>query len=449
MADLLEFSSRVIDSGVADAPVNRVTQELSELRDDLAIVESFSHSVVVDSGDGLIAFDTSAGNTGRAVVDEIARWRPQPVTHLMYTHGHVDHVGGSREFAARWESPVVVGHSNVAHRFDRYEHTNNWNLDINLRQFGGIRADLNLGLVTDDDDPASDFAPASSERKWRSFLPKGTLRPTLEVDDHHSMTIGAVDIEAHHARAETDDHLWFWLPQSKTIMAGDFLIWNFPNAGNPQKVQRYPGEWAAALRAMAAMDPELIVPAHGLPITGNERIQRVLNDIASALEYLVSTVVHLMNDGATLDEIIHTVSLPTDTLALPYLRPLYDEPEFVVRNIWRMYGGWWDKAPSRLKPAPDARLAEVLASMTGGPDALLTEAERQATANDLRVACHLADLAGWAAPDEPEVHERRSAIYLLRRKSEPSLMAKGIFAAAAKESQAVVDANSGADTDKN
>jgi glyoxylase-like metal-dependent hydrolase (beta-lactamase superfamily II) len=133
----------------------------------------------------------------------------------MYTHGHADHVGGSREFAARWESPVVVGHSNVAHRFDRYEHTNNWNLDINLRQFGGIRADLNLGLVTDDDDPASDFAPASSERRWRSFLPKGTLRPTLEVDDHHSMTIGAVDIEAHHARGETDDHLWFWLPSRR------------------------------------------------------------------------------------------------------------------------------------------------------------------------------------------------------------------------------------------
>lgn len=39
MGDLLELSSRVIDSGVADAPVNRVTEELSELADDLAIVE--------------------------------------------------------------------------------------------------------------------------------------------------------------------------------------------------------------------------------------------------------------------------------------------------------------------------------------------------------------------------------------------------------------------------
>ena len=447
MADLLDLSSRVIDSGVADTPVNRVTQELSELRDDLAIVESFSHSVVLDTGVGLVAFDTSAGNTGREVVEQISRWRSQPVTHLMYTHGHIDHVGGSREFAARWDSPVVVGHTNVANRFDRYEQTNDWNRDINLRQFGGIRADLNLGLVTDDD-PAGDLAPAESDRPWRSFLPHGTLRPTIEVEDHHSLSVGNAVIEAHHARGETDDHLWFWLPETKTIMAGDFLIWNFPNAGNPQKVQRYPGEWAAALRAMGAMQPDLIVPAHGLPITGTERIQRVLNDIASALEYLVSTVVSLMNEGATLDEIIHSVSLPSDTLALPYLRPLYDEPEFVVRNIWRMYGGWWDKAPSRLKPAPDAQLAEVISRMAGGPEALLEEAERAAVSNDLRIACHLADIAGWAAPENPDIHARRAAVYLQRRKSEPSLMAKGIFAAAAKESQAIVDANSGADTHK-
>ena len=51
-------------------------------------------------------------------------------------------------------------------------------------------------------------------------------------------------------------------------MTGDFVIWNFPNAGNPQKVQRYPIEWAAALRAMIAKEPELLLPAHGLPIAG-------------------------------------------------------------------------------------------------------------------------------------------------------------------------------------
>ena len=54
------------------------------------------------------------------------------------------------------------------------------------------------------------------------------------------------------------------------------MTWLFPNAGNPQKVQRYPVEWAAALRSMVALGPELLLPAHGLPIEGRERIETVL-----------------------------------------------------------------------------------------------------------------------------------------------------------------------------
>ena len=100
MADLLDISARIIDSGVVDQPVNRVTNELSELADDLAIVESFSHCVAFDSGDGLVCFDSSGVHTGRAVVDCLERsGAADRVGHLVYTHGHADHVGGSTFFA--------------------------------------------------------------------------------------------------------------------------------------------------------------------------------------------------------------------------------------------------------------------------------------------------------------------------------------------------------------
>ncbi|MCY7300278.1 MAG: MBL fold metallo-hydrolase, partial [Ilumatobacteraceae bacterium] len=246
-------------------------------------------------------------------------------------------------------------------------------------------------------------------------------------------------IELHHDRGETDDHLWAWLPERKALMTGDFLIWNFPNAGNPQKVQRYPIEWAAALRKMIVKGPELLLPAHGLPIEGAERITRVLDDVATALENLVADVVALMNSGANLDTIVHTVRVPAETLAKPYLRPFYDEPEFVVRNIWRQFGGWWDGAASRLKPSPDAHLAATIADLAGGADVLLRRADMAMVDGDVRLACHLADLAGWAAPGDAEIHAGRAAVYLARRRAEPSLMAKGIFAAAARESQAIVD----------
>ncbi len=298
MADLLGISARIIDSGVVDQPVNRVTNELSELADDLAIVESFSHCVAFDSGDGLVCFDSSGVYTGQAVVAALKQWRPDRVGHLIYTHGHADHVGGSTFFAG--DQPTVIGHQNVARRLDRYDYTNNWNLIINSRQFGGIPGELNLSIGAAEGGAHVDIADA------RRFLPGTTLRPTETFDRRHTITVGDTTIELRHARGETDDHLWAWLPDRRWIMAGDFVIWNFPNAGNPQKVQRYPLEWAAALREMIAAGPELLVPAHGLPIAGQARIATVLDEIASALETLVADVIAMMNQGATLDAIIHT-----------------------------------------------------------------------------------------------------------------------------------------------
>jgi glyoxylase-like metal-dependent hydrolase (beta-lactamase superfamily II) len=418
MADLLALSSRVIDSGVVDEPVNRITNELSEVADGLAVVESFSHSVVLDAGEGLVAFDASHARTGADVAAAIRGWTSTPVTHLVYTHGHADHVGGSPAFAEAFGDMTVVGHTNVEARFDRYEHTNDWNVRINARQFGGVRGDFGMGSTGE-------------------FIPASTLRPDHVVDDHDTITVGDRAIELHHARGETDDHLWGWEPDRKWAFVGDFVIWNFPNAGNPQKVQRFPIEWAAALRDMIAHGPELLLPAHGLPIEGRDRIATVLGDIAGALERLVSEVVDMMNAGEVLDTIVHSVHVPDDVLAKPYLRPLYDEPEFVVRNIWRQFGGWWDGAPSRLKPAPDAVLAVELAALAGGASTLIERAGALSDAGEHRLACHLADLAGWAAPQDPGVHTARAVVYRARRAAETSLMAKGIFAGAARESDAV------------
>jgi alkyl sulfatase BDS1-like metallo-beta-lactamase superfamily hydrolase len=437
MADLIALSTKVVDSGHAEESVNRTTGELSEIADGLAMVESFSHVVTWNSGDGLVCFDTSHVNTGQQVVDSIRKWSSDPFNALVYTHGHADHVGGSVAFGANaialgHKAPRVIGHKNVQRRFDRYRYTNDWNVAINARQFGGIRGDLNSVM--------NDLRPASGGPRLSNFIPDNTLDTTDVVDKFASMKFGDTTVEFHHGKGETDDHLWSWFPKQKWVATGDFVIWNFPNAGNPQKVQRFPIEWAEALRAIIAKEPELLLPAHGLPIAGKERIARVLDEIASALEYLVKSTVEMMNAGETLNTIIHSVKVPEATLGKPYLRPLYDEPEFVVRGIWRQFGGWWDGAPSRLKPATDESLGLELATLAGGAEVLMARAKDLAASGDLRLACHLADFAGWAAPDEPNIHRDRAEIYETRRKSESSLMAKGIFKGASRESEAVIKA---------
>ena len=428
MADLLDLSSRIIDSGVHSEATNRVTNELTELDDGLAIVESFSHCVVWNTGDGLACFDTSGPATGAAVVEALRHWSSQPIRHLVYTHGHADHVGGSGYFAADaqqrgHEPPMVVGHRQVPVRMARYHDMSDWNVAVNQRQFGGINPQhrMSVGAV-------------------EAFLPEGTLPPDRLIDEHELLYLGSGALELFHDRGETDDHLWGWIPEKRWLLSGDFMTWTFPNAGNPQKVQRYPLEWALALRRMAALQPELLLPAHGLPIAGTQRITRVLHEIAETLETLVAQVIDLMNADASLDHIVHEVTVPAEILERPYLRPVYDEPEFMVRNVWRLYGGWWDGAPSRLKPSPDAQVARVLADLAGGAPVLAARAEQAVAEGDLRLACHLVDLAAWAAPSDAAVHGVRAEVYAQRRREERSLMAKGIFAAAARASQAVVAA---------
>ncbi len=428
MSELLAISSDVIDGKRTEAdvgPMNRVNFRLSEIADKVAVVEAFSHCVLFETDDGLVAFDTSGPAGGERVVSAIRQWRKERFNTLVYTHGHIDHVGGCGAFlndasTGKQEKPNIIGHENVGRRFDRYNFTNGYNQVINQRQFGQFSR---RGYQIQDGD---------------QFLPSTSPKPDVSYQDSLDLNIGGLSIELKHAKGETDDHTWAWIPDRKAICAGDFFIWCFPNAGNPQKVQRYPVEWAAAMRNMASMEAELFIPAHGLPIEGSHRIRQVLIDVADSLEFLVTETIDRMNEGARLDEIIHEVKIDPGILEKPYLRPIYDEPEFVVRNIWRMYGGWYDGNPAHLKPAPDSSLAGELATLAGGADKL-AERGQALMHSDIRLACHLVELASQAAPRDKSVHEIRGAVYQYRRDLEASLMAKGIYGSAANESKQVIE----------
>ena len=426
MADLLAMSEAIID-GKMDAagvgPINRINHQLSEIGDGVAMVEAFSHCVLFETDDGLVAFDTSNYLGGARVVEEIRRWRQDRFNTIVYTHGHIDHVGGCGAFIADADDrghprPRVAGHDNVAKRFDRYDLTDGYNRIINERQFGQFRR---AGYGLDGGD---------------RFLPPSSPKPDTTYADTMGLSAGGLEIDLRHAKGETDDHTWSWIPRHKAICAGDFFIWNFPNAGNPQKVQRYPVEWARAMRDMAAQGAELFLPAHGLPIGGAARIRTVLEQVADALDHLVGETLAMMNQGARLNDIIHSVTIDPAVLEKPYLRPMYDEPEFVIRNIWRLYGGWWDGNPANLKPARDSALATELADLAGGA-LRLAERALELSGADPRLACHLAELAALAAPTDSRVHQVRAEVFQARRERETSLMAKGIFGYLANQSKAL------------
>jgi alkyl sulfatase BDS1-like metallo-beta-lactamase superfamily hydrolase len=218
------------------------------------------------------------------------------------------------------------------------------------------------------------------------------------------------------------------------LCTGDLFIWASPNAGNPQKVQRYASDWARALRAMAAREPQVLLPGHGVPIFGAERVRAALLDTADYLDSLYRQTLECLNRGMGVYEIIESVKPPAALAEKPYLQPTYDEPEFIVRNVVRCLGGWWTGVASELKPAPRAQQAREIADVAGGVARLLERAAKSLASDDLRMASHWVDWAADAEPDSVEVHRLRAEVYKRRVDAETSTMSKGIFRAAATDS---------------
>jgi alkyl sulfatase BDS1-like metallo-beta-lactamase superfamily hydrolase len=406
MSDLLTVADQLWrgELDIASHHPFRQFGELATLPGDTAFVAAFANVSAFGTDEGLVLVDTSSTILAPRVHDALRQWTDRVLHTAVFTHGHIDHCFGVEIYEAENRdrgaaAPHVIAHEAVPARFDRYRLTAGYNATINRRQFS--MPDLEWPL---------DYR-----------YPDETYHDQLGVD------IGGERFELHHARGETDDHTWVWVPRRRVLCTGDLFIWASPNCGNPQKVQRYPKDWAVALRTMAELGAETMLPGHGLPVIGADRVREALTDTATLLEHLHDETVAMMNDGATLDDIVHSVRAPAALLQKPYLRPVYDEPEFIVRNVWRLYGGWWDGNPSRLKPAADAVLAGEVAELAGGVGALVARARELAEAGDLRLAAHLADWAVLTAPDDADAHGVRADVYERRVDAETSTMAKGVF----------------------
>lgn len=66
---------------------------------------------IVDTGEGLIVFDSGYRQTLHMVIDGMYRLglSPHDITHIFHTHGHIDHFGATRELARITGAKTLIG----------------------------------------------------------------------------------------------------------------------------------------------------------------------------------------------------------------------------------------------------------------------------------------------------------------------------------------------------
>jgi len=365
----------------------------------------------------VVVVDTTEGQApARAAFDDFRKISSLPVSYIVYTHFHGDHINGAKVFAG--PDTKVIAQKNHIEEMRKYRLMMGYNRKLNEVQWAAHVARETRGATLGIDllhPPASGYIP-----------------PQITFDEEYKFTEGGVRFELYHTQGETVDHLMVWLPDFATLLSGDLFYWSFPMLASPGKPDRPVLEWAASLDRMRQLHPAYLVGSHSRPLNGREAIDQALANYARAIRYVHDQTVARINEGKPLYEIRGEVQLPPDLAALPYLQPVYGTVEWAVNGVFRQYTGWYDFDPAHLNGGDPAPFERALAEAAGGTAAIVKRARQAADEGQLELALELAEVA-IGADDNAAAHRLRAEVLERLAVQATNGVARNIYREAAVE----------------
>ena len=114
---------------------------------------------------------------------------------------------------------------------------------------------------------------------------------------------------------------------------------------------------------MAALEPRILLAAHGEALLDEEKIQENLLTHAEALQYIVDETIVGLNEGLRKDQIFQSIELPPHLANHPSLAVQYVTAKDISKMVLKRYAGWWNDLPSNWTPAPREIQAQAIAEL--------------------------------------------------------------------------------------
>lgn len=346
----------------------------------VAVGYDLANTILIRTPEGNVVVDVSMSpkraKEVRAALEEKA---PGPVKAIIYTHSHIDHIGGASVWAGPETEIWSTGHFQE-HLIKQYGLFREAESRRGARQFGR-RASFE-----------PDAIPCSALGRSLDFdavIESGIRMPTRTFNGEAEFTLGGVTFKLVEAHGETHDQLFVWLEDRSALLVGDNYYEAFPNLYTIRGTQARPvDEWIASLDAMRRLDPEVLIPSHTKPLKGRETIRKALTDYRDGVQWVRDSVVRGANRGEPLERIVEQAALPPHLASQPALRELYGQVDWSARAIYGNAMGWFDGRPETLYPLPAPETARREIAAMGGA-AKVMQMAADAAASDPAWALHL------------------------------------------------------------
>lgn len=240
---------------------------------------------LVDTGDGLLLYDTGLKSSARAVLQQLESLErsPEALQTIVISHSHHDHIGANAEIAESCNARLLAD-----------ARARDWMIDHErqfLEFFGKYRGIIDL--------PAdlADFFFDNLGRPWVADIWLSEYPHRLET---------ARPMEIVHTPGHSTDGISLWLPESRVLICGDAFMGTGAGGGLPQYSDA--AAYRETLAQMQALQPELLLSGHFEVIAGKTAIELALRQslqLQQQIDDFVQHALRLAKQGYRLGTLAH------------------------------------------------------------------------------------------------------------------------------------------------